>query len=45
MSGAIWLIVEDQTDGEVVQQIFKKRGLTVKVNIRAPIERRLHHNS
>jgi len=30
MSGTIWLIVEDKTDGDIVRVILEKRGIKVK---------------
>lgn len=36
MSGTIWLIVEDENDGSVVQIILKKRGIPVAVKILKP---------
>ncbi len=36
MSGVIWLIVEDETDGETVKVILRKRGYPVRVKVLPP---------
>lgn len=36
MGGTIWLIVEDDTDAEVVKAILHAKGVTVNVNHRTP---------
>lgn len=36
MSGTIWLIVEDENDGDVVKMLLKKRSVQVRVEVRPP---------